>query len=154
AAAVLVASVVLAACERTPESTGRSRTPALHASILTLDSHVDIPFEFATPRIDPLNAPLQVNLETMRLGGLDAAFFIVYVGQGPRTDEGHAAAHERALTKFAAIRRMTDELYPERIGLAYSADDVERLVGEGKLAAAIGIENGYVIGTDLSLLGR
>ncbi|HSG64411.1 MAG TPA: membrane dipeptidase, partial [Gammaproteobacteria bacterium] len=32
--------------------------------------------------------------------------------------------------------------------------DVERLIAEGKLAAAIGIENGYVIGTDLELLDR
>src|SRR5690606_19353335 len=153
-AALLAASVALAACDGTPESAARSPAPALHPAILTLDSHVDIPFDFATPEVDPLNAPLQVNLETMRLGGLDAAFFIVYVGQGERTDAGHAAASERALTKFAAIRRMTDELYPELIGLAYSADDVERLIGEGKLAAAIGIENGYVIGTDLSLLDR
>jgi len=49
---------------------------------------------------------------------------------------------------------MTDMLYPDRIGLAYRAADVERLVGEGKLAAAVGIENGYVIGTDLGLLDR
>jgi membrane dipeptidase len=58
------------------------------------------------------------------------------------------------MTKFNAIHRMTDELYPKRIGLAYRADDVERLIGEGKLAAAIGIENGFVIGRDLDLLDR
>ncbi len=33
--------------------------------------------------VDPLNANLQVNLEKMARGGLDAAFFIVYVGADP-----------------------------------------------------------------------
>jgi membrane dipeptidase len=49
---------------------------------------------------------------------------------------------------------MTDVLYPERIGLARRADDLERLVAGGRLAAAIGIENGFVIGQDLGLLDR
>jgi membrane dipeptidase len=126
----------------------------IHATALTLDTHVDIPFDFATDAVDPLNADIQVNLERMKLGGLDAAFFIVYVGQTERTAENYAQAQADAMTKFEAIHRMTDDLYPELIGLAYRADDVERLVADGKLAAAIGIENGYVIGTDLSLLDR
>ncbi|MBN1239242.1 MAG: dipeptidase, partial [Gammaproteobacteria bacterium] len=112
------------------------------------------PFDFATDAVDPMSANLQVNLEKMRRGGLDAAFFIVYVGQTERTPENYAAAQSDARRKFDAIHRMTDELYPDEIGLAYTADDVERLVDEGRLAAAIGIENGYVIGTDLDLLDR
>jgi membrane dipeptidase len=95
-----------------------------------------------------------VNLEKMTSGGLDAAFFIVYKGQGARTPEGYRAARDSALIKFDAIHRMTERMYPQRIELAYSADDVERIHGEGKLVAAIGIENGYVIGRDLALLGR
>jgi membrane dipeptidase len=91
-----------------------------------------------------------VTLPKMREGGLDVAFFVVYVGQGERTDEGYARAKEAALAKFAAIHRMAEEMYPEEIEIAYTADDVERIVGEGKLVAAIGVENGYPIGTDLA----
>ncbi len=127
---------------------------AIHAAALTLDTHVDIDLDYATDAVDPLDADLQVNLEKMQAGELDAAFFIVYVGQAERTEENYAQAQADALTKFDAIHRMTDELYPDRIGLAYRAADVERLISEGKLAAAIGIENGYVIGTDLTLLDR
>jgi membrane dipeptidase len=127
---------------------------AIHERVITLDTHVDIPFDFATPDVDPLTADLQVNLEKMENGGLDAAFFIVYVGQTERTPENYAKAEQDAMRKFEAIHRMADDLYPDRIGLAYRADDVERLVAADKLAAAIGIENGYVIGTDLSLLDR
>jgi membrane dipeptidase len=126
----------------------------VHTAALTLDTHVDIPLDFATDAVNPLDTDREVNLLRMREGGLDVAFFIVYVGQTARTEENYAQAKADALTKFAAIHRMTDELYPDRIGLAYRAADVERLVAEGKLVAAIGVENGYVLGADLALLDR
>jgi membrane dipeptidase len=126
----------------------------IHAEALTLDTHVDISFDYATDAVDPATADIQVNLGKMETGGLDAAFFIVYVGQTERTPENYAQAKADAMTKFDAIHRMTDSLYPDRISLAYTADDMSRIVADGKLAAAIGIENGYVIGNDLDLLNR
>ncbi|MDH3733635.1 MAG: dipeptidase [Gemmatimonadota bacterium] len=153
----------LVACGTAGEAGEETGTPAaaadleerareIHESVLTVDTHDDIPFNFATPEVDPLNADRQVNLEKMRAGGLDVGFFIVYVGQTERNDANYARAKADAMTKFDAIHRMTDVMYPDQIGLAYTADDVERLHAEGKLVAAIGIENGYVIGRDLSLL--
>jgi membrane dipeptidase len=127
---------------------------SIHLDVITIDSHDDIPFNFATETIDPLNAARQVNLEKMREGGLDVAFFIVYVGQTERTPENYEQAQANAMKKFNAIHRMTNEMYPDSIELAYSANDIERIHASGKLVAAIGIENGYVIGTDLSLLEK
>jgi len=141
------AALALAACSPPDPA-------AIHAASLPLDTHVDISFEFATETEDPRTADIQVNLDKMRAGGLDAAFFIVYVGQTARTEANYAQAAVDAMTKFDAIHRMTDTLYPDLIGLATSADDVEELVADGRLAAAIGIENGYVIGRDLALLDR
>jgi len=76
----------------------------------------------------------------------------VYVGQTERTPANYRQAKEDAMTKFTAIHRMTEEMYPDRIELAYTAADVVRINEGGKRVAAIGIENGYVIGRDLSLL--
>jgi membrane dipeptidase len=121
---------------------------------LTLDTHIDIPLDYATAAVDPLSAPLQVNLSKMTAGGLDAGFFIVFVGQTERSAAGYAAAQENALTKFAAIHRMAEELYSQRIEIAYSAEDVSRIVAAGKLVAAIGIENGYSLGPNLEMLER
>ena len=122
----------------------------LHDRLVTIDTHDDIPSNFATEEVDPgVRDGRQVTLPKMREGGLDVAFFVVYVGQGERTDEAYARAKESALAKFAAIHRMAEEMYPDEIEIAYRADDVERIIGEGKLVAAIGIENGYPIGTDL-----
>jgi membrane dipeptidase len=125
---------------------------SIHAEVLTVDTHVDIPLDFATTGPDPLDGDLQVNLRKMVSGGLDAAFFIVYVGQTQRTDANYAQARTDAMTKFGAIHRMAEDLYPDRIEIAYAAADVERIAAAGKLVAAIGIENGYVIGRDLQLL--
>jgi membrane dipeptidase len=121
---------------------------------LTLDTHIDIPLDFATDATDPLTADLQVNLTKMVAGGLDAGFFIVYVGQSARTDEGYAQARADALTKLDAIHRMAEQLYPERIEIAYTAADVKRIVAEGKLVAAIGVENGFSLGRELEMLER
>ena len=132
----------------------RATSEVIHDAVLTIDSHVDISFDFATESVDPLNGVRQVNLQNMRAGGLDVGFFNVFVGQTQRTPENYAQAKIDAMTKFDAIHRMADEMYPHLIELAYSADDVERIHSSGKLVAAIGIENGYVIGTDLSLLER
>jgi membrane dipeptidase len=153
---VLALVFALAACTNDPDPVATVQNPtdprSLHAAALTLDTHVDIELNFATDAFDPLDADAQVNLLKMQEGGLDAAFFIVYVGQTARTPENYARAQADALTKFAAIHRMTEELYPDRIGLAYRAADVDRLVAEGKLVAAIGVENGYSLGPELGML--
>lgn len=125
----------------------------IHARVPTIDTHVDIPFTFATGEDNPCRlTDRQVDVPKMREGGLDVGFFIVYVGQTERTEENYAKAKADAMTKFEGIHRMANELCPDQIELAYTADDVERIHASGKLVAAIGIENGYVIGKDLSLL--
>ena len=131
------------------------RARDIHERVLTIDTHDDIPFNYATTEVNACDTTrMQVDVPKMRAGGLDVAFLIVYVGQGPRTPEGYAKAKEDALTKFNAIHRMTEQLCPHSIELAYTADDVERIARTGKRVAAIGIENGYVIGKDLSLIRR
>lgn len=146
ALAVASLAALLASCSGDPP---RARTRPL-----TLDTHIDIPLNYATAAADPLAAELQVNLRKMAAGGLDAGFFIVFVGQTERSAEGYSRAQQNALTKFAAIHRMAEELYPDRIEIAYSADDVARIAATGKLVAAIGIENGFSLGPNLELLDR
>lgn len=126
----------------------------IHDAVLTLDSHIDIPFDYAT-EVDPgnRNEDYQVDYPRMIEGGLDAGFFIVYYGQTERTPENYEKAKEGAMTKFHAIHLATSR-HADRIELADTADEVERIHAEGKLVALIGIENGFVIGKDLSLLEK
>jgi len=84
-------------------------------------------------------------------GGLDAEFFAAFTAQGPRTPEGNAKARGEILRTIDALHGMTRE-YPELIGLALTPDDAYRLKKSGKLAAYIGIENGYALGNDPGLV--
>ncbi len=130
-----------------------ARARAIHEAAITIDTHNDILGNWGTPEINPCTGTdMKVDLPKMRAGGLKLTFPAAYVGQGARTPEGHEAAKQAALTKFAAVHRVAEEMCPEQVEIAYRADDVERILNSGKLAYAIGIENGYVIGTDLSMV--
>lgn len=161
--ALLVAFVFAASCQPdNPENAAMvsanqlpTENSSTHDRILTFDSHVDVPQIFATPELDPgIDGDAQVDLAKMLNGGLDAVFFAAAVGQQARTDENYAQAKADALTMIGAVRRMTDELYPDRIQLAYTSADVRKIHGQGKFVAAIGLENAFAIGRDLSLIKR
>ena len=157
--AILAASLLLSSCRasQTPPSV-EAKARELHKRILTVDTHCDTAFSLLRTdwkigdRHDPaLRASGKIDLPRMREGGLDAEFFAAFVGQGPRTPEGYAKAKEGALKAVEAVRRMT-ATYAETIGLAVDPAGARRLKRAGKLTAFIGMENGYPIGRDLSLV--
>ncbi len=155
---LIALGILLGACEgikqlSEDEITAKAKT--IHKNVITIDTHVDIPFNFATEEVDPgVRGDSLVDLPKMREGGLDVVFFVVFVGQTERTPENYEKAKADAMTKFDAIHRMAEKMYPDQIEIAYTADDVERIHKSGKLVAAICIENGYVIGKDLSLIEK
>ena len=131
---------------------------AIHEKVITLDTHVDIePADFTTGQNYTQRLAGQVDLPKMTEGGLDAVFMVVYVGQpslqtAPDAFEpgGYDRAYKAAVEKFEAIHRLTDQIAPDKIGLALTAADVRRIHANGKKVALIGVENGYPIGTDLA----
>jgi membrane dipeptidase len=127
------------------------RARAIHERVIALDTHNDInPSNFTAERNYTQDLQTQVNLPKMFKGGLDASFFIVYVGQGDLTPAGYDDAYKQAIAKFEAIHRLTKEIAPDKIELALTAADVPRIAASGKKVALIGVENAYPIGTDLS----
>ncbi len=129
-----------------------AKARAIHDRVIALDTHVDIPLTFATPTTDPGGfTTSQVDLPKMRIGGLDAAFFIVYTPQGPMTEEGLAQAQWIAGSRFAGIDRFVTA-YPERVAMAKKASDVAKIVRSGRKAALIGVENAFPLGDDLSVI--
>src|SRR5688572_23737466 len=58
------------------------------------------------------------------------------------------------MAKVEAIRRMTTQLAPDRIGLATTAAEVRRIAASGRKVALMGMENGYAIGEDISNVKR
>ena len=148
-------SLVLAAAPAAAQSNADAaliqKARAIHDRVITLDTHADInPDNFTRQKNYTQRLDTQVNLPKMKEGGLDAAFFIVYVGQGPLTPEGYAGAYKQAVAKFDAVHHLTKEIAADQIELALTAADVRRIAKAGKKVALIGIENAYSIGTDIS----
>ena len=123
---------------------------AIHDRVIALDTHNDIdPGNFTRQKNYTQRLDTQVNIPKMKEGGLDASFFIVYVGQGPLTPEGYDNAYKQAVAKFEAVHHLTKEIASDQIELALTAADVPRIAKSGKKVALIGIENAYSLGTDI-----
>lgn len=144
----------------------------VHARIQTLDSHCDTPMFFEqliaegaeTGLSEEQSLSLQhrsetvlVDAEKMNDGHLDETFMVAYIPQGPRTEEGYADA-----------RRQVEEIHCRLdTMILYTADFMaapsQRLSLFGgplmvkptsHIAIHRGIENGYAIGRDLSLIAH
>ena len=140
-----------AANEQESDASLVERARAIHGRVVTIDTHADINTGNFTETVNyTMNLDTQVNLVKMAAGGLDVAWFIVYTGQSTLDEAGYAAAYANAIDKFDAIHRLTEDIAPDEIGIAYTSDDVRRLSAEGKQVAMIGIENAYPVGLDLA----
>ena len=149
---LLLALVFFGACSTATETEEElvERARGIHERVITLDTHADINVSnFTEERNYTMDLPTQVNIPKMVEGGLDVAWLVVYVGQGPLTDEGFAKATADAMAKFDAIHWLTEEKAPDQIELALTSDDVRRIVASGKRVAMIAIENAYQVGMDL-----
>lgn len=155
---LLAASLSIAVLgAQAPDADLVRRARAIHDRVITLDTHNDIePENFTATKNYTQRLDTQVNLPKMVEGGLDASFFIVYVGQpNPQREPnslspaGYDRAYRDNIAKFDAIHRLTEQIAPDKIGLALTAADVRRIAASGRKVALIGVENGYGIGEDL-----
>jgi membrane dipeptidase len=128
-----------------------------HEEMLVIDTHLDIAARFDSgdwnfsERHWFEQDGSQVDLPRMIEGGLDGGFFVIYTAQGELNPAACAEARSAALVRAAAIRRVIGE-NRDRMGLALTADDAERLHREGKRIAFMSIENSWPLGEDLTLL--
>ena len=124
-------------------------TAALHRATLTLDTHIDI--RWPEPP-DPLaEGPMRVDFPKMERGGLRAAIFIAYVGQGKRDGDGHAAAAARAEAMLRHIRDRADGVHRR---FCATPGELEACHAAGALAVLSAVENGYAMGHDLGAPAR
>ena len=103
---MLLVSACAPAAETEEELVERAR--GIHERVITLDTHNDINVANFTEEANyTMDLPTQVNIPKMVEGGLDVTWLVVYVGQGPLTDEGFAQATADAMAKFEAIHWLT-----------------------------------------------
>jgi membrane dipeptidase len=122
---------------------------AIHAATLTLDTHIDI--RWPDPPDPLVEGAMRVDFPKMARGGLHAAIFIAYVGQGKRDAAGHEAAAARAEAMLRHIRGRADGVARR---FCATADQVEACFAAGAQAVLSAVENGYAMGHDLTAPAR
>ncbi len=148
--ALMTGLLFLGACGSNAPTSQTLDVKSVHAAVITMDTHVDIPLTYMTDEMDPGSATnAQVDLGKMDSGGLDAAFFIVYTPQTLIADGKYVEARTIAETRFAAIEKLT-KTYGSRIELARTAADVRRIHKAGKRVALIGMENAFPLGPSVA----
>ncbi|GAA2637174.1 dipeptidase [Paractinoplanes durhamensis] len=118
-----------------------------------IDGHNDLPmqlrgrFGYRVDGLDENRPGVQTSLPRLRAGQVGGQFWSVYVPSDLSEPEAVVATMEQ----IDAVYRMA-AAYPGDLAIAYSADDVERVIGEGRIASLIGIEGGHSIATSLGVL--
>lgn len=128
---------------------GRTDFDAVHRSAIIIDTHADTPQRFLDEGFD-LDAPREggdLNLDSIREGGLAAEFFAIFVEPG--CNQGRFA--HRALELIDALKRQIAH-HSDRVRFVASADGILAAHREGKFAALMGIEGGHAIEGSLALL--
>jgi membrane dipeptidase len=121
----------------------------IQASVLGVDAHNDTVQRILIENVD-IGQRLTdgtVDLPRLREGGMHVPFFALWV---PSYYHG-AEAVRRTLDLRDAMQRVFDK-YPDQIELATSAHDVERIIGEKKIAVILTAEGGHQIDDDLAVL--
>ncbi|GAB5536102.1 MAG: dipeptidase [Rubricoccaceae bacterium] len=123
----------------------------IHFDALVLDGHVDTPWRMVEDGINirQRNDAYHLDLPRMAEGGLDAAFFALFVS---RTYGEGQHATDRALAMLAEVERQLDATNDAEI--ARTAADVTRIAGEGRNAILLGLEGGHALQASTEVLGE
>ncbi|MFC2115280.1 dipeptidase [Bacteroidota bacterium] len=157
---LIVSIVILNSC-MSPYSDKKSidKAIAIHKDLLTVDSHTDTPLRFFRPgtdlgiKSDSRKWGGKLDFPRMEEGGLDGVFFAIFLGQRERTPKGNENAKARTLMLFDSIYAVV-ERNSDQVEIALSSTDLQTISAKGKKAIYIGLENGFPLGLDISLVKR
>ena len=139
---------------RGPDEPSDDLVARVHRGALTIDPHIDIRDDYNTTGNDAASETMgQLDLPKLERGGLDVATVALFADPKARTPESITAARRQIDSKLSAIRRFVQQ-HPDRLELARSASDIEKIAASGKHALLLGFLNTLSLGDDISLLAH
>ena len=135
------------------------KSKRIHETIFTIDTHCDTPMRFMgrgfDPGVkhDPQKNGSKVDFIRMKEGGLDAQFFAAFLGQGKRNEAANLIAIQKANDIIDSIHTVVNRNF-DLAEIAINSEDAYRIEKSGKRAIYIGIENGYALGNEISLIEK
>ncbi|MFA5849279.1 MAG: dipeptidase [Bacteroidales bacterium] len=119
----------------------------IHKKVLTIDTHNDSALRLNNP--DPAKPRvLQVTFPYMKQGGLDAAFFAIYIKQGKRDSMSLSDANVYTKAQLKKFKEYTESSRDAAIAL--NTKDLLRNKRRGVVSVVQAIENGYALKKDVS----
>jgi membrane dipeptidase len=147
-AVTIMVHTMLASAERSPAEARAVAERAL-ARATVIDTHADTPQMMLDNNYDlaQVNSPYMISISKMREGHLGAVFFSIW--ESVRWP--HATLIQRTLRLIDVVNEQVAR-HRDSLALATTADDIERLRREGKIAVLMGLEGGHMIRNDLRVL--
>ena len=138
-----------------PAESSAARAARIHKAAIVVDTHIDTTMMLGREGWDFMvrHEPRKgedsnhVDLPRAKEGGLDAAFFSIYM---PGTITGPEAV-TRSLILIDQVRSLAEK-HPNEIVLATTAAEVRAAHKAGKFAALMGMEGGHMIDDSLAVL--
>ena len=141
-----VLAILLAACSTGTTSTAPlvaevpvGTASAIHRDSIVMDTHADVGLPETNAIYLASDGLSKVDPSKLRAGGMGAVIMSLAVPPGPRTPEGDAAGRDEVNRKLAAVQAMAAS--NADIEVATSADHIEALQSEGKIALILGLQN-------------
>lgn len=123
---------------------------AIHQSAIIVDTHADTPQRFLDENFDlGQKTPVSdghIDLEKIKQGNLGAEFFSIWV-----EPEFKGQYSRRAMDLIDSVYQQAAR-HPDKVTMAFTADDIVRAHQQRKFAALMGIEGGHAIENDMRLL--
>lgn len=122
---------------------------AIHESAIIIDGHADTPQRFVNENFDLGSSAGEghMDLAKIRAGNLGAQFFSIW----PDLERYRGHYPQRTLELIDSVYQQAAR-HPDRMMMAFTADDILRAHQQHKLAALMGIEGGHAIDNSLRLL--
>ena len=121
----------------------------IHKKYLTVDTHNDSAMYYNHPDDKYTVSKGQVTFPKMKEGGLDAAFFAIFLDQGPLSDNSRDSVYQVAMEEIRMFREYVAQRSDEA-AFATSPKELYKLKKQGKRAVVLALENGYGVGLDLA----
>ena len=125
-----------------------------------IDGHNDTPWQYRkrvelkldgldfAGDLSTLDPPMHTDINRLRQGGVGAQFWSVYI---PAQRGGKPGDTRTVIEQIDFVKRLVGR-YPDYLELALTADDIERIHADGKIASLIGMEGGHSIEDSLAVL--